>query len=80
MTNFLSIDIETWAYGDTPGLRALTSAQRKAADAGYVLDSTRRVLALVSGAVVFGNVPDFAVASGNPARVIRTLTPPEGEG
>jgi maltose O-acetyltransferase len=35
---------------------------------------------LVSGAVVFGNVPDFAVASGNPARVIRTLTPPEGEG
>ncbi|MDR2849333.1 MAG: acyltransferase [Verrucomicrobiota bacterium] len=34
---------------------------------------------LVSGAVVFGNVPDFAVASGNPARVIRQLTPPEGE-
>ena len=36
---------------------------------------------LVSGAVVFGSVPDFCVASGNPARVIRQLTPPErGEG
>lgn len=33
---------------------------------------------LVSGAVVFGSVPDFCVASGNPARVIRRLTPPEG--
>jgi peptidoglycan/xylan/chitin deacetylase (PgdA/CDA1 family) len=47
MKNFLSMDIETWAYGDTPELRALTSAQRKAADAGYVLASTRRVLALL---------------------------------
>ena len=34
---------------------------------------------LVSGAVVFGSVPDFSVASGNPARVIRQLTPPEEE-
>ncbi len=32
---------------------------------------------VVSGAVVFGPVPDFSVASGNPARVIRQLTPPE---
>ena len=47
MKNFLSIDIETWAYGDTPELRQLTSKERKAADAGYVLESTRRVLALL---------------------------------
>ena len=36
----------------TPEMRALTSAQRKAADAGYVLDSTRRVLALLREAGV----------------------------
>jgi len=47
MKNCLSIDIETWAYGDTPEMRQLTSAQRKAADAGYVLESTRRVLAML---------------------------------
>ncbi|MDR2849332.1 MAG: polysaccharide deacetylase family protein [Verrucomicrobiota bacterium] len=52
MKNFLSMDIETWAYGDTPELRALTSAERKALDAGYVLDSTRRVLALLREAGV----------------------------
>ena len=47
MKNCLSIDIETWAYGDTPEMRRLTSAERKAADAGYVLESTRRVLAML---------------------------------
>lgn len=33
---------------------------------------------VVCGSVVFGAVPDFCVASGNPARVIRRLSPPEG--
>jgi peptidoglycan/xylan/chitin deacetylase (PgdA/CDA1 family) len=47
MKNGLSIDIETWAYGDTPDMRRLTSRERKALDAGYVLESARQVLAML---------------------------------
>ena len=47
MRNCISIDIETWAYGDTPEMRRLTSAERKALDNGYLLASVRKVLALV---------------------------------
>jgi len=44
MKNSLSIDIETWAYGDTPEFRNMTSEQRKRADNGYLPDSMRTVL------------------------------------
>jgi len=44
MKNALSIDIETWAYGDTPEFRNLTSEQRKRMDDGYLPGSTRTVL------------------------------------
>ncbi len=47
MRNCISMDIETWAYGDTPEMRQLTSAERKAMDNGYLLDSVRKVLALL---------------------------------
>lgn len=47
VTNYISVDVETWAYGDTPELRAASSAERKALDDGYVLESTRRVLSLL---------------------------------
>ncbi len=33
---------------------------------------------VVSGSVVYGPVPDFCVASGNPARVIKRLKPKDG--
>lgn len=52
MKNCLSIDIETWAYGDTPDMRRLTSQERKALDAGYVLESARQVLAILREAGV----------------------------
>jgi len=47
VNNCLSVDIETWAYGDTPEMRNLTSAERKALDNGYVLESMKQVLALL---------------------------------
>ncbi len=47
MKNCLSIDIETWAYADTPYYRGLSSTERKAADDGYLVDSTRRVLSIL---------------------------------
>jgi peptidoglycan/xylan/chitin deacetylase (PgdA/CDA1 family) len=45
--NYLTVDVETWAFGDTPELRGLGSAERKALDNGYVLESMRKVLALL---------------------------------
>jgi peptidoglycan/xylan/chitin deacetylase (PgdA/CDA1 family) len=44
MKNCLSIDVESWAYGDTPEFRSMTSLQRKQADNGYLLYSMRKVL------------------------------------
>ena len=47
MRNCISIDIETWAYGDTPEMRRLSSQERKAMDNGYLPGSVRKVLALL---------------------------------
>lgn len=47
VSNYLTVNVETWAFGDTPELRGLGSRERKALDDGYVLESMRKVLALL---------------------------------
>ena len=42
----LSVDVESWVYSNTPELRALNSAGRRQADAGYVRDSMLEILDL----------------------------------
>lgn len=41
------MDIETWALGESPGVQGLSLQERKELDNGYLLESTRKTLALL---------------------------------
>lgn len=47
MTNYLSIDFESWVYPDLPEFEQLNSQQRKQLDDGYVQDSAKEVLKIL---------------------------------
>lgn len=47
MTNYLSIDFESWAYPNLPEFKKLDSEKRKRLDAGYVEMSAAKILPLL---------------------------------
>lgn len=47
MTNYLSIDFESWAYPNLPEFKNLGSGERKRLDGGYVKDSAEKILAIL---------------------------------
>lgn len=47
MENYLSIDLESWAYPDIPEFLSLTSAERKKLDNGYVQRSVEVILKML---------------------------------
>lgn len=48
MINYLSIDLESWAYPNLPEYISLTSEKRKRLDNGHVRDSTKLILNLLT--------------------------------
>lgn len=47
MTNYLSIDFESWAYPNLPEFKNLGSSERKGLDGGYVKDSAEKILPIL---------------------------------
>ncbi len=47
MQHYIAIDLESWVYPELPKFKQLNSDDRKSLDAGYIVDSTRRLLALL---------------------------------
>ncbi len=47
MTNYLSIDFESWTYPELPSFKSLTSIERKKLDNGYVNESAEKILELL---------------------------------